>query len=57
MECQKIALTMENLLIMNVGELTEPVLELRLARPEKKPTERGRVVPTFSMVDPKGSKP
>jgi hypothetical protein len=48
---------MENQSIVNVGEVSEPILELRLTRPAKKTHERGRVLPTFSVIDPKGENP
>jgi hypothetical protein len=42
--------------VFEVGELTEPIFDWRVKRPEIKPEDRGRVQPRFSMIDPKGEK-
>jgi hypothetical protein len=48
---------MESQLNTGTGDLSDNVIELVPQEPRKRKThERGRVLPTFSMIDPKGSK-
>jgi hypothetical protein len=43
-------------LIFEIGELTEPIYDWQIKRPQEKLRDRGRVLPRFSMIDPKGEK-